>query len=155
MENLMRTLLSIFIMLTLLVSASARAEAPKPELAYQAYLEQVKTAKTLEELYPHWTINHVNEVKEEIKRTTRIGRNIEDDMAMIMSQMKARAKATNLDTLKKEITGGRAELTYQAKDPENGNPTRVVADMLFEDGSWKVIREHWYNNVKAKPEEKK
>ncbi len=125
----------------LLASTAPRAETETPESVYNRYLDALMQASSIEELYPFWTINHINEVREEIRRAGRIGRNPEEDLKSALKQMKARAAITDRGSLEKETTGGRSKLTYLASNKEKKEDYTIVVDMLFEDGSWKIIRE--------------
>jgi len=138
MQALLRT---TFILLFLLAGNSLRAETEAPESVYNRYLDTLLKANTLDELYSFWTINHVNEVNEEIRRASRIGRNAEEDSKTALKQMKARASITDRKSFSKEVTGGRSKLSYDASDKEKNEDYTIVVDMLFEDGQWKIIRE--------------
>ena len=138
MQALLRT---SFIFLLLLASNSLLAETEPPESVYNRYLDTIARADSLDELYDFWTINHVNEVREEIRRASRIGRNAEEDMKTALKQIKARAAMTDRSSLSKEITGGRSKLNYTATNKEKNESYDITVDMLFENGQWKIIQE--------------
>lgn len=138
MQALLRTSL---IFLLLLASNSLLAETEPPESVYNRYLDTLARADSLDELYDFWSINHVNEVKEEIRRASRIGRNAEEDMKTALKQIKARAAMTDRSSLSKEITGGRSRLNYTATNKEKNESYDITVDMLFENGQWKIIQE--------------
>ena len=148
MVRIIRTPAWIAALLGALWLQVAQAGAPSPSEAYHAYLDAIVRADTLEALYPHWTVNHVNEVREEIKRAGRIGRNAAEDLNTVLKQIKKRAAMTDRDSVRTETSGGRATLRYKARDPENDKRYRVVVDMLFEDGAWKVLRERMFFDKK-------
>jgi len=130
-----------FIFLLLPASNSLLAENELPETVYSHYLDTLLKADSLDDLYGFWTINHVNEVKEEIQRASRIGRNAEEDQKTALKQMKERAAITDRKSVSKEVTGGRSKLVYTAISKEKNETYDITVDMLFEDGQWKIIRE--------------
>ncbi|TCK19287.1 hypothetical protein DFR30_2597 [Thiogranum longum] len=138
MQTLLRTSL---IIIFLLGSKGLLAESETPESVYNHYLDSVLKANSLDELFVFWTINHINEVNEEIRRAARIGRNAGEDKKAALKQMKARATITDRNSVSKEITGGRSKLNYNATSKEKNESYNIVVDMLFEDGQWKIIRE--------------